>query len=447
MPRVTPKLLLFLFPVLLLPRTVVSVAIAHPDQLSASAHTLVEIKVTGSKRFSPDDVIATSGLRTGIPVTEEDFKKASRNLGETGAFRDIGYKYSYSSAGTKLELQVTDGDKFLPAHFEDFVWFSDDELRSSIREHVPLFTGDLPESGRLPNEVSDALQALLVQHAIPGHVDYIRAAQPNGQFEAFEYSVLDVVIRVEKIQFVGAGEAELPLLNAAATKLPDREYSRSRLAVFAEKQLLPVYRTRGYLKAEFAAPEPKVVTPPGESDEETRNRTFVDVTFPVKPGLQYKLSHLEWSGNTEFKTEALQGLIVAPVGQPLNTIKLADGLREVQTLYGSRGYVAASVKADAQFDDTASTVAITLNVKEDYAYHMGELEFRGLDNSLTARLRAAWKLRTGDVYDATYLKQYLQQAQKLLPANLDWDVTPHVTANVRDKSVDVDLVYSAKAPK
>ena len=78
---------------------------------------------------------------------------------------------------------------------------------------------------------------------------------------------------------------------------------------------------------------------------------------------------------------------------------------------------------------------------------MGELEFRGLDNSLMAKLRAAWKLRAGEVYDATYLNEYLPAAQKLLPANLDWEVSPHVTANIRDKTVDVDLIYAVKAPK
>jgi outer membrane protein assembly factor BamA len=88
-----------------------------------------------------------------------------------------------------------------------------------------------------------------------------------------------------------------------------------------------------------------------------------------------------------------------------------------------------------------------LEVKEGSAYHMGELEFRGLDNSLTAKLRDAWKLRPGDVYNADYLQEYLPAAHKLLPATLDWDVSSHVTANVRDKTVDVDLIYSVKAPK
>jgi outer membrane protein assembly factor BamA len=126
---------------------------------------------------------------------------------------------------------------------------------------------------------------------------------------------------------------------------------------------------------------------------------------------------------------------------------LGDNLKDIQKLYGSRGFMTATITPEAAFDEGAATVVIRLDVKEGFAYHMGELEFRGLDNSLMARLRAAWKIRPGDVYDSTYLSEYLEAAHKLLPTNLDWDVASHVTANVRDKSVDVDLIYSVKAPK
>jgi len=80
-------------------------------------------------------------------------------------------------------------------------------------------------------------------------------------------------------------------------------------------------------------------------------------------------------------------------------------------------------------------------------FHMGDLEFRGLDNGLTAKLRNAWKIRPGEIYNSTYLSEYLPAAQRLLPPTLDWEVSPHVTPNVRDKTVDVDLIYTAKAPK
>ena len=216
-----------------------------------------------------------------------------------------------------------------------------------------------------------------------------------------------------------------------------------------EHQLLPVYYTRGYLKAAFGEPQPKVVKKPSANSDDSgpRNLTIVDVSFSVTPGGQYKIKAMQWSGNKEFPTEVLQKMVRAQPGDVANTVRIGDNLKDIQKLYGSRGYVTASIKANAEFDDADGTVVIHLDVKEGYEYHMGELEFRGLDNSLTAKLRNAWKLRPGDVFDSTYLSEYLPAAHKLLPSGLDWDVSSHVTANARDRTVDVDLIYSVKAPK
>ncbi len=417
-------------------------------QMPASARQLIAIKVTGSKRFSEAAVAAATGLQMGAPVNDDDFKKAARRLGDMGVFTDIGYNFSFSSAGTKLELHVTDADKFIPARFEDFVWFPDDVLMKRIKEHSPLFDGELPLFGRLADEVSDVLQAMLVENAIPGHVEYVRTGKPDGPVESINYHVNDVLIQVRHIEFSGAAEADVPALEAAGERLPNHEYSRSRLNQLVQRQLLPVYYARGYLKAQFGEPQPKVVKQPSaENEDGPRNQTVVDVTFAVTPGHQYKLTSLEWSGNKEFPTETLQKMVRAETGQPANTVRLGDNLKDVQKLYGSRGFITAAITPEAVFDEGAGTAVIRLEVKEGPVYHMGELEFRGLDNSLMAKLRAAWKIRQGEVYDGTYVSEYLPAAQKLLPSNLDWDVTPHVTANIRDKSVDVDLIYSVKAPK
>ncbi len=418
------------------------------SQMSVGARQLVAIKVVGSKHFPEADIAAESGLQIGQPVTDEDFKKAARILGDTGAFTDIQYIFSYSSAGTKLEFRVVDVDKFVPAHFLDFVWFSEAEMQQRIKEHVPMFEGELPLFGRMADEISDVLQAMLVENGIPGHVDYVRAGKNDGPVDAINYKVSDVLIRIRNIKFTGAGESELPALEEAGRRLADREYSKARLNLLVQRQLLPVYYARGYLRASFGDPQPQVVKEAGEeSDEGPRNQSIVDITFPVTPGQQYTLSRISWTGNHEFPTDTLQKMVPAELGKPANTIRIGDELKGVQTLYASRGFVKASIAPEPQFDDTNHTVAIVLAVKEDSAYHMGDLEFRGLDNSLTAKLRNIWKIRPGEIYDATYLNEYLPEAQKLLPANLDWQVSPHVTANIREKTVDVDLIYSVKAPK
>ena len=442
--------LLWLFPAAFcLPGAAQSAAAQKPlAQMPAAARQLIAIKVVGSKRFPEAAIAAATGLQMGAAVDDDEFKKAARRLGDMGVFTEVAYTFSYSSAGTKLELHVTDAAKFVPAHFEDFVWFTDAELKQRIQRHSPLFDGNLPLSGRLADQVSDVLQAMLVENSIPGHVEYLRAGKTDGPIEAMNYHVTDVLIQVRKIEFTGAADAEVPALEAACERLGDREYSRSHLNLLVQRQLLPVYYARGYLKAEFGEPQPKVVKQPAtENEDGPRNQTVVDVIFAVTPGQQYKLKSVEWAGNHEFPADALAKMVRAEPGQPANTVRLGDNLKDIQKLYGSHGFVTASIKPDAEFDDAAGTVVIRMEVKEGFAYHMGELEFRGLDNSLTAKLRTAWKLRPGDVYDSTYLSDYLPAAHKLLPPALDWEVQPHVTANVRDKTVDVDLIYSVKAPK
>jgi len=418
------------------------------SQMPASARQLISVKVTGSKRFAEQDIVAATGLQLATPVNDDDFKRAARRLGDTGVFTDITYSYSYSSAGTKLEFHVVDADKFVPVRFEDFVWFSDAELLHRIKEHAPLFDGELPLSGRLPEEVSDVLQAMLVEKSIPGHVEYERVGKSDGPVQAILYRVADVLIQIRDVEFVGAGEAELPALTAASKRVFEREYSRTVLRSLIEKQLLPVYYSRGYLKASFGDPQPKVVKQPSASnDEGPRNLTIVDVSFPVTPGQQYKLKSLQWSGNEAIPTDTLAKMVRLEPGQAANMVRLGDSLSEIQKLYGSKGFVTASITPQPSFDETAGSVAITLEVKEGPVFHMGDLEFRGLDNGLTAKLRNAWKIRPGEVYNSTYLSEYLPAAQRLLPPTLDWEVSPHVTANVKDKTVDVDLIYSAKAPK
>jgi len=418
------------------------------DQAPASMRQLISVKVTGNQHFPESAIVAACGLHLGSTVTEDEFKKAATRLGEYGIFKDVGYSYSFASAGTKLELKVTEVDKFVPARFEDFVWFSDEDLLKRIQERAPLFQGELPLSGRLPDLVSDILQALLVENDIPGNVEYERAGAKDGPVDSIVYRVADVLIQIHDIDFVGANPDDIAALKSASARLRETEYSRTELSSLVQHQLLPVYQARGYLKATFGTPQTKVVTKPSqENDSGLKRLTIVDVFFPVAPGQQYKLKGIEWTGNHEFSTDVLEKMVRAPVGQPANTVRLSDNLKDIQKLYGSRGYVAAAVKADADFDDAAGTVVIRLDVNEGPVYHMGELAIRGVDNSLEAKLRNLWKIRAGEVYNSTYLSEYLPEAHKLLTASLDWDVASHVTANVRDKTVDVDLIYSAKAPK
>lgn len=406
--------------------------------LPPSAFKLISVNVTGTKRYTREEVLGISGLQLGQTISEDDFKHAAQVLGETGAFSDVVYSFQFTQAGTKLELQVQDAEQFVPARFDNFVWFSDRELMDELRARVPLFKGELPIAGNLPDLMSDALQAMLIEHHVAGRADYLRSAVQDGPITAIVFSVTGVEVRVHDVGFTGAGAEELPPLEGAAQALRGQKYSRSALRPQADKDLLPIYLARGFLKAKVADAQAKVVT-------STPEETQVEAIFPVDPGQQYKVSQMQWEGNKIIPVEKLQAVIHLQAGQIANAVELKQDLRGIRELYGSKGYMAASIQPIAEMDDARGTVAYQFQVKEGDLYHMGEVEILGLDTRTMYRLRDEWKLRGGDAYDSSYTQGFLSSLPKGALPTGEWNLSIHETLNEQDKTVDVTLRFDPKA--
>jgi len=405
--------------------------------LPPSAFKLISIRVAGTKRYTPDQIKAATGLQLGQTVSEDDFKAVSRHLGETGAFSDVAYAFQYSSEGAKLDIQIADANQFVPARFDNFVWLTDQELLQKLQARVPLFNGELPVAGTLADQVADALQALVTEHNLQGKADYLRYAPQDGPITAFVFTIGGPAIHIRNVELVGAGAPELPLLQAAAKGLQGREYRRFMVRAYDEKDFLPIYLERGYLKATFADAQPKIV-------QDTPQETLVDVNVGVTPGLQYKMSELQLSGYKAFEAEKLRALIHLQLWRPANTIQLGRDLDEIKKLYGTRGYMAATIKPTPQFDDANSTVRYLLEFHEGDVYKMGDLEIQGLDTRTTARLVDAWKLRGGDVYDSSYPMQFVKEWIKELSRMGEWNVALHTTLEEKDKLVDVTIRFDPK---
>jgi outer membrane protein assembly factor BamA len=405
---------------------------------SANDHKLISVRVTGSQRYSPPEIIAACGLKIGGAAREDDFKKATEELGETGLFTNISYSFAYSSDGTKLDVQLADNDKLVPARFENFVWFSDQDLTAKIHEILPLFRGQVPVGGNFSDQVSDALQALLLQRSLAARADYVREAESDdGPITAINFRVTGVNIQVHEASVPNASPAEQAALAAACKKLAGTEYLRSQVTLFAKATLLPVYRERGFLKATFSDPQTKVL-------QEDQGDTQVDLALPVNPGIQYKTGKLTWDGNTAFPAEKLQSLIRLQPNQPANAVQLEADLEAVHKLYGTVGRMTAAVTPEAEFDDTTASVAYKFHVHEGEVFHLGDLDIQGLDSKLTDRVRDAWTLQPEDPYDSGYAKRFVDQSWKLLPSNPNWTVNIHEGVNEKDKTVDVTLRYGQK---
>src|SRR5215467_1430533 len=132
---------------------------------TSQSFVLGELHAGGSKRFSETEILKATGLKSGSKVTVDELKQVADSLAQCGVFSNITFRYN----GVAVDYTVVDAAQLVPATFENFIWFSDGDLIRRLRELVPLFNGNVPLSGNLPDQVSSALDALLKEKGIAGH--------------------------------------------------------------------------------------------------------------------------------------------------------------------------------------------------------------------------------------------------------------------------------------
>jgi outer membrane protein assembly factor BamA len=410
---------------------------------SAAGHKLISLRATGTTRYTDKEILAASGLELGQNAAEGDFQEAAQRLGNSGLFKEVRYSFSYSDAGMKVDFQLVDIDpgKLVPAHFDNFVWFTESELRAALAERVPLFKDTLPVGDQLTSRVTRALQALLDERHLPGRVDSLH----DGNTPGIVFRVEDLSMRIRNVEFPGASAEQSAFLAIGARKLAGADYSRSLLAPAAQYDLLPLLLRHGYLKAAFGHAEAHVVAPSGaQMEDKPKDEIEVDVSVPVTPGKQYSVSEVSWKGNSAVTTLEAAPYFHLSEGQPADAVRLLHDVEALSKLYRNRGYMKVQIQPDAQMDDEKNSVHYVINVAEGDLYKMGQLEFLGVDSASKDRLRTAWTLREGQPYNADYTKKFLDDAPRLLPKGLQYSVNLNEELDAKDKTVDVTIQFKVQ---
>jgi outer membrane protein insertion porin family len=404
---------------------------------AASDSRLVEIRVLGSKRFPQKDLIAATGLRLGDAGTEAALKKAADRLAASGMFSDVTYRYTGSPQGIQAEFQVNDTAKLLPAHFDNFVWLSNEELLNRLHDREPLFVGKIPNVGDMYQRLAEDLKLVLEQlHVTAARVRVFPEAALGGrEVIGFKYLVEGVELPIRNVIFEGDSAPMEPLLqHAAAIWLVRTDYSETNVKAIAKYDFLPLYRSRGYLRAEFSSPSATLLDP---------EHPAVSVKLPVQEGIIYQLAAVQWSGNAAYTTEVLERVLKPEFGAPLDQVALEERLGGISKIYGTKGYMVAGLKPEYVFDDPAQKVKVHVQVTEGAQFHVGTVRFEGLDAGATAFMERNWQLHPGDVYDSSYSSVFLTTISRQVDLTV-FKIESQQKLNPIPKTVDLTLRFSPK---
>ncbi|MDT5155926.1 MAG: hypothetical protein QOH51_283 [Acidobacteriota bacterium] len=372
----------------------------------AAAQTikLERIEFKGLERVKEAEALEKSGLQAGQSVDIDAVEAAANRLLESGLFKNLSYKLKGTTDKSVLTFEVIEQKWTMPVSFDNFVWFTDEELLAAVRRKVPAFDGTAPEAGGVTDQIKQALEELLRERKIEGAVEYTLSADASGRKVEHLFSVKGPGLRVCKLNFVGARAIPEELLTTKSGGIFDNDYSHAYVGGFVESNLLPLYYERGYLRASFSPPKVK-------TEEATPDcGKGVAVTMYVDEGSIYVWDKAVWDGAQGLSPQELDAALGMRNREVASAVKLSKGLNSVRRAYGRKGYLGVRIKPEPEFDDDARSVTYHFQVTEGPQYTMGELTITGLPEADANNLRGRWHLLHKEVYDESYIDEFVKKS-------------------------------------
>ena len=372
---------------------------------------IAKIDFEGLKRLSPEDMIATTGLKVGDSFSVPALDAAAQRLIDSGNFKNVAYRTRPNKDQISITFQV---EEVIGASsrvvFDNFIWFTDAELMGAVKRDLPSFNGMAPDSGDTVDRINRALRTFLHEHQIEATVTHMVSQDGRG-IQEHVFTVTGVPMPICTIHFPGASNISEDKLRVRSKELRASEYSRTFVRLFTQNNLIPLYREVGHLKAAFS--------PPLSKPEDTANcKNGVEVTIPVDEGLIYKWNKAEWTGNQAITAQELDTLLGMRAGQPANGVKLDQASRDIKKAYGRKGFLLLKMNSVPEFDEQAQSVVYRMDVVEGPQFRMGRLSTKGFSESETNRINEKWELKTGEIFDEGYWEEFSKSLGEVLRAQV-----------------------------
>ena len=369
----------------------------------AQTRVLRDISFTGAGVYSQPELLAFTGLKPGSSATQQQIEDAAQRLGDTGLFDEV--TFSGNDRGIVYALKPATASAMLPARFGNFVWWPDGEIESVLKARVPLYRADaVPTSGNMRDSIAAALTSMLAEKGVAGARVGSRLTSPGvgRPPDHLLFAIDSPAVIIRSLKLVDASPGMQAELDRVILDVTGHQWDEDASYSDITARVGDVYRNDGYLdiavtKQEHSAP---VVT---------AENIGLDVTATLNEGAQYRVSRLAWAGSETMSAADFSKRTTLKVGDPASPASLRETLHVLTNAYGAKGYLDAEATAPAEIDRTAHRVAYSISVEPGPQYHFRSVTWPSVSEKQSKEFDAAWQMKPGDVYDATYPQRFLEE--------------------------------------
>jgi outer membrane protein insertion porin family len=371
------------------------------DNVTAS---LREVRIEGQKHLSEAQIVAITGLTVGSEIGRADLQAGADKLVQTGLFDKVSYRFE-TRTGVVVTYQVQESPR-IPAYFDNIPWFADSELNDAIRKKLPYFDGTLPEGGGAVDQASDAIKELIASHGLQVTLQHEVAGNPDGDGQIQMFKVQGPSLRIEKLEFSDAGLLDLKTVQQHLEEIAGKPYSRMAIDLFLTEVIRPVYLAKGCLHPKLGPPEIRLTGNPNQKLPEQ-----VPVFVPIDPGPVYHWKEVRWTGNATVSEFTLTTDLALKAGEVADGMKIEAGWDRVREEFAHHGYLDAKVDPVPAFDESARAVSYSVAIQEGKQYRFGKMVLTGLSPAAEKKLRAAWPIPPGEIFDKIKFEEVLTKLQ------------------------------------
>ena len=374
---------------------------------ACAQYSIDKVVFRGGAPYTDTELLSASGLQPGQMLAHDSLAQAAQHLLDTGLFDDAEVSLSGTgNARTVLfALKPTPLAKLLPASFENFVWFTPEELTTAIHAHVPLYRGAFSDAGNFPDVVQSALQQILAEKGVTATISHsIVEPSNNHPVRVVDFLIDKPSVRIAMVHLSltappGAAASLAPGLQQAVARTKGALYNEGLSGITIEELLLLPVLSAGYITARLADVHREVAP--------TERGIGVTYTARIETGEVYKVANFTWEATPVYSATDFARDQELHSGDLANYTALSKTEFHVLGAYRAQGYLDAYIAALPKLDDATHTVGYAMHVVPGEQYRLKSVTPLNLSPEAQKEFDSGWHMKAGDLYNEHYVQTFI----------------------------------------
>jgi len=393
---------------------------------------IVGIEVHGNRRIPQETIKARIFTHAGDVYDQAAIDRDFNSLWNTGYFDDIRIEREETPKGSILHIYVKERPTIREINYTGLNSVSTSDVLERFKEAK---VGISQESQFDPTKVKKAevtIKELLSEHGrqfatVRTEIRPIPPAAVSITFAVKE----GPKVKVGRISFVGNKHLKTRVLRSAMKNLRpvgiphsiflenlfSKAYDASRLEEDTER-VRAEYQNRGYFKVVVDDPK-TVIRDTGHKGThipylQSGAGKAIDITIPIDEGDKYRLGGITFKNyKAKINPKALRAAFPIKDGDIFDRSKIAKGIDNLRTAYGTQGYINFTSIPNTTFDEDKKLVYLDVDLDEGKQFAVRRIEFVGNTTTRDKVIRRELVLEEGQLYNERLWKLSLQRLNQL----------------------------------